>query len=348
MNTKMFQSLTWTRKKGVSRDRLSETSGNSPESKALINSRSETSGWGLTMGAGLLLLFSVLIFSACSPEADEKKEEEGEKEPKEELVVVQDHMGEEIKFETHPEHVVSMMPNLTETLYALDLDESVVGVSNLCDYPEKVEEQPRVGDAFSVNIEKIATLEPDVVLMGVGDIMADVREQLEEMAIQSVAFSPQDIDEIQEMILTMGEIFDREAAAESIITEMDEQREKLKTQVSQLDDKPSVFVLLDTESLYTVGEGEFMHEVIQVAGGKNVAAEAGTGYFEMSQEKLLELDPEVIITTFADTSLEEKGALENLTAVQEGNLYTVDGNLLSRPGPRIMEGAWELHDLIHE
>ncbi len=291
----------------------------------------------------LAVLMSTSIFLAGCTDG-ETVEEDGS----ENGIIVTDQAQNEVKFDSHPETVVTLMPHLTETLYALDMEDKIVGVSDFCNYPEEVMDKSQVGDAFDLNVEKIASLEPDVLLMGEGEMMGDMIEQFEEMDIETLVFDPKTLDEIEEMYVTIGELFDDIEAAESLAAELQEDREKLEKSIDELDEHPTGVMLLEPESLFTVGADEFMTEVIELTGIDNIAAEE-SGYYEISQEILLEEDPDLIITTYHDLEdIEQMGALSELTAVQEGDVYQAHEDKFSRPGPRIIDGAREVMQDIHE
>ncbi|OWZ84954.1 ABC transporter substrate-binding protein [Natranaerobius trueperi] len=265
------------------------------------------------------------------------------------IKTVTDGLGNEVSFKNQPETVVTMMPNLTEIVYALGLEDNILGVSNWCDYPIEAIEKPKVGDAMDLDVEKIVSLEPDIVLMGAGETMGEVQDKLAEMDIDTMVYDPKNIDEILEMIDTLGELFDQTEEAAELLDEFESKHDDLIEKTQEIDEFPSVFLLLDTNSLYTVGDGEFMSEVIELAGANNIASKKDEGYFVLNQEILIEKDPNYIITTFPDTNvLEDMGALSELTAVKEDKVVEVDGDLLSRPGPRIIDGAFELFELLHE
>ncbi|ACB85932.1 ABC transporter substrate-binding protein [Natranaerobius thermophilus] len=277
----------------------------------------------------------------------DKKDQEGKEQDQDLAVTVTDHMDREIEFESHPETVVSLMPNLTETLFALDMSDQILGITDFCNYPQEVEDKTRVGDAFDLNVEKIVSLEPDLVVMGGGEMMGEINDKLDEMGIKTLVFDPQDLDEVEEMFLTLGEVFDREEAAENLHEEFKQEREQLQSEVSDIDETQSAVVLLEPESLYTVGEDVFLSEVIELTGVENIASDI-SGYDEISQEVLLDQDPDVIITTYHDIEeLKAMGALSELTAVKEGRVYQGHDDKLSRPGPRVIDGAREVFEEIY-
>ncbi|SES66999.1 ABC transporter substrate-binding protein [Anaerobranca gottschalkii] len=248
------------------------------------------------------------------------------------LTLVACSKGENLQ-QTENFKIVSLAPSSTEIVAALGKLENLVGVSDFCNYPEEVLSIEKVGNAFNVNFEKIVGLQPDLVLlMNEGE----VADRLRELDIQVLILNPTTIEEIYEDILKVAEILKVEEKGQEIVNKMKDDLKKIQKET--LEEKPTVFILLDSTAFWTTGKGTFYNEVIEKSGGINIAAEE-TGWLEFSAEKLLELDPDVILYTWEPSEeLTSLPVWQNLTAVKEGRTYLIDGDLTSRPGPRIVEG----------
>ncbi|SHJ91192.1 iron complex transport system substrate-binding protein [Anaerobranca californiensis DSM 14826] len=229
--------------------------------------------------------------------------------------------------------IVSLAPSSTEIVAALGKLENLVGVSDFCNYPEEVLGIEKVGNAFDVNFEKIVALQPDIVLlMNEGE----VADRLRELDIQVLVLNPTTIEEIYEDILKVAEVLKVEEKGRQLVDKMKDDLNKIQKETSE--DKKTVFILLDSTDFWTAGKGTFYHEVIEKSGGINIAA-GETGWLVFSSEKLLELDPDVILYSWEPSEeLTSLPVWQNLTAVKEGRTYLIDGDLTSRPGPRIIEG----------
>jgi len=296
----------------------------------------------------LLILFislSLVLTTGCS-DAGEENNAPAEEESSFPLSVTDD-AGREVEIPSPPEKIVSLMPSHTEILFALGMGEQVVGVTDFCNYPEEALAKEKVGDSFNINIEKIISLEPDLVLASTGESSLQAADVLEENGIPTLILCPQNIDQVEETIELLGKITGSETAAVEIIEQMEAEKSAVMEKAEANTDTPKVLVLIDTTSLYTVGAGEFLDELITLAGGENIAAKYGEGYFVINEEAILQEDPDVIISTFP--MKEEIMARENwqeITAVREGHIFDVNGDLVSRQGPRITKGLEEVYAAI--
>lgn len=261
-------------------------------------------------------------------------------------LTVTDALGREVTLSARPERIVSLMPSLTEILFALEAGERVVGVTNWCNYPAEAQEREKVGGIFDLNTERILALEPDLILTGKSERLAEILAFLDEVGIPYFVVDPQDLAEIESSIAKVAEIIGTSAKGEAIVAELQAGRAALAERVNAIAeaDRPSVFVMIDTDSLFTVGDGVFLADLIAGAGGNNIAAGLGSGWFILSEEKLFELDPEIIIATFPmREQLLTREGWQGLQAVKNGRIYDVDGDLVSRPGPRVIRGMEVLY-----
>jgi iron complex transport system substrate-binding protein len=262
-------------------------------------------------------------------------------------MTIVDDLGREVTLEARPERIVSLIPSLTEILFALDAGDRVVGVTNWCNYPAETADREKVGDLFSPNTEVILALQPDLILTGRSEMLDQTLGFLEENGIPYIVVDPQDMDEIEASIAQVAKIIGSPEKAAAILADIQEGREHMAEKVADKD-RPNVFVLLDTEYLYTVGSGEFLSDMIQLAGGNNEAANLGTGYFQLSEEAFFELDPDIIICTFPmSEQVLAKSNWQELKAVKNGRVYDVNGDLVSRPGPRVILGLEELYGVFY-
>ena len=266
-----------------------------------------------------------------------------------------DDMGREVTINEIPQRIVSHVPSITETLFALGLGERVVGVSDYCDYPEEAKLKPSVGNYFNPSIESIVALEPDLVLT---DGHSDSIKQLDELEppITYIVIDPKDIDGIFKDLELLGKVTGTEREAEKLIEDM---QDSIAHIIALVEGAPPVRVLYiidatDPTLPWTAGPGSFVDWLITMAGGENIAAEAQGAWVQFSIEQIVSSDPEIIIlpakhgTTFTSPeTLEGNPAWRKITAVKQGRIRIIDGDLVDRSGPRIVQGLEEMARIIH-
>lgn len=248
--------------------------------------------------------------------------------------------------------IASVMPSNTELLFALGLGEAVVGVTDFCNYPPEMEEAveagriQRIGDSFNLNEELLVSLEPGLVLFG---FASDAVERLAELDIITEVIAPASLAETYASIRRIGELTGSEDAAEKLAADMEAAIEAVKEKAANLpaEEKPRVLMLLDLDYLYAAGPGTLEDELIAAAGGMNVV-EAG-GYAQLSEEVIIEGNPQIILCTFPlkERILSEKDAWENIAAVQNESIYDINGDLVNRPGPRLVQGLELLYGYFY-
>ena len=266
-----------------------------------------------------------------------------------------DDMGREVTINEIPQRIVSHVPSITETLFALGLGERVVGVSDYCDYPEEAKLKPSVGNYFNPSIESIVALEPDLVLT---DGHSDSIKQLDELEppITYIVIDPKDIDGIFKDLELLGKVTGTEREAEKLIEDM---QDSIAHIIALVEGAPPVRVLYiidatDPTLPWTAGPGSFVDWLITMAGGENIAAEAQGAWVQFSIEQIVSSDPEIIIlpakhgTAFTSPeTLEGNPAWRKITAVKQGRIRIIDGDLVDRSGPRIVQGLEEMARIIH-
>ncbi|MQY55406.1 MAG: ABC transporter substrate-binding protein [Dehalococcoidia bacterium] len=264
-------------------------------------------------------------------------------------VITDDH-GRTVDIAETPERIVSLAPSITEILFALDLGNKVVGVTDRCDYPAEVQDKPKMGGYFSTSLEAIIAQDPDIVFSDGHD---PVGAQLEALGITMVVLQPKDIAGILLDIELVGEITGKEAAAEELVAEMERRIGAVSARTAGVE-RPTVFYVIDASDPskpWTVGFGSFVNTLIALASGENMV-KVSTAYLQISLEEVIASDPEMIIgpTSHGTSFLPDLGNLpvwKEMTAVKEGNIYQIEDDLISRPGPRIVEGLEEIAKIIH-
>jgi iron complex transport system substrate-binding protein len=266
-------------------------------------------------------------------------------------VTVTDSVGREVEISAEPGRIASMAPSITETLFAVGAGDRVVGVTTADDYPEEVQEIEKIGDFQGPNVEKLAEMEVDLLFLSFDYSTAEQAEDLEQKTgADVVILNPQTVDEALAGIGTIGEITGEAEKARTV-------EERLRGELAEIEhavegeECPTVFYEIFDEPLQTAGGGSFIGDAITRAGGQNVAEDSDQDYPQYSVEQLLSQDPEFyFIGSSAGTTVEEvesRPNYENLRAVREGNVVLIDDALVSRPGPRIVEGIRQMAEVLH-
>ena len=263
-------------------------------------------------------------------------------------------MGRAVTVDEVPQRIVSHVPGITEILFALGLEEKVVGVSDYGNYPPEAELKPKVGGFFNPSIEKIVELNPDLVLTN-GNVEYVVT-QLNELSITFIILYPNDIDGILRNIELVGKVTGTEKRAERLIKDM---RGRISQVQARVEGAPRVkvfylFASTDLNNPWTAGPGSFVDSLITMAGGQNIGAKALAPWAQFSIEEVVSSDPEIILVDASMGSavtpiaeLKRHPAWRGITAVKQGKIYLIDGDLVNRPGPRIVQGLEEMARVIH-
>jgi iron complex transport system substrate-binding protein len=311
--------------------------------------------------AALLLLTGML--SACAPAATEPVvaetaeatgtvQEVGELPATSTGVDTIDMTGREIKLAEPATRVVALSAADCEILFAVGAGDLLVGRGEYCDYPAEVLNVPAVQSGMETNIEQIIELAPQVLLMSKMAQTKEQVEQLEAAGIKIVVSDAKDIAGVYQAITLVGAITGRDAEAFAVVEKMEATLSELSVHASELNGKSIYFEVSPLEyGLWTAGSGTFMDEVATMLGLKNIFADTA-GWAEISQEQVLEANPDIIVTigmyfgeglTPVDEILAREG-WQDITAVKSGDILNLPNNELSRPGPRIADGAKALFD----
>jgi iron complex transport system substrate-binding protein len=267
-------------------------------------------------------------------------------------ITVVDDTGEQIVLEKPAERIISAAPSNTEVLFALGLEEKVIGVSDIDDYPEEVKEKERVGGLYDLNVEKIISLQPDLVLTISG--AEEAIALLQDKGIVVYTAEPETLDQALENIRKIGQLTGADAQAEELISQMQEDIDAVKSKVADIPEekRPKVFWQVWNDPLMSAGQDTFISDLIVTAGGVNILALDGlTGWPQYSVEKVIEHNPDVIIAPESlsptpDVILQD-ARFSTVRAVQEKRVYVVPDNLVVRPGPRVTQGLYLIAKAIH-
>lgn len=262
-----------------------------------------------------------------------------------------DDLDRKIYLAKPPTRIVSLAPSITEVLYAIGGSDQIVGVTEYCDYPPEARLKPKVGYVHP-NLESIVALRPDLVLAPREFLRAEILGKLEQLRIPTFILEAKTIEDVLSHIQTIGRMLGRSTSADALAAEMRQRIAQIKARTVTLP-HPRLLYVLNSEPLITVGPGSFIGQLIELAGGTNVAARAKTSYPRLNMEEVLKEDPELLIfpvgTTEGISDREQRvwKRWATLSAVKQGRFHRISSDLLNRPGPRIVEGLEALARTIH-
>lgn len=296
----------------------------------------------------LIFLVSALLFSyaGCNVPSAGKAES---------AIEVIDQSGRIVKLVKIPERIISLAPGNTEILYALGLEDKIVGVTDYCNYPPEAKEKPRIGGFSTTNLEKLVAASPDLVL-ATSMHGKTVIPRLDELGIPVVTLDPETLDETLDAIILVGRATGKENEASEVVAGMQVRIRAVTDKTDSLPQaqKPRVLYITWHNPLMAAGSGTLQDEFIQKAGGVNIAHELA-GQAKISLELVVTANPEVIIAGVGmgeggDAPLQfvrNETRLKNTDAVGNNRVYPVDTDLAGRSGPRITDALERFAGFIH-
>ncbi|MBF8280122.1 MAG: Periplasmic binding protein [candidate division NC10 bacterium] len=253
-----------------------------------------------------------------------------------------------------PDRIVALAPSNTEILFALGAEDRIVAVDQWSDHPPAAKTKPRISP-FSPSLEQIVKLRPDLILAAHGS--AEPVLPLDRQGVKVLVLAPRTLEDVYRNILLIGRIVEAEGRAKRLVDAMRRRVAAVLAKVRGAP-RPKVFVELDASDPirpFTAGPGSFVDLLVQLAGGVNIAASSRTAWPQFSLEELLRADPDMIIladelvTMNPQTpqTVARRPGWSLLRAVGRGAIYSINAELISRPGPRIVEGLELMARRLH-
>lgn len=255
----------------------------------------------------------------------------------------------------HPARIVSLAPSVTEILFALGMDQEIVGVTDFCNYPPAAREKARVGGFKGKSLEAIIALSPDLVIGTRDGNEEGLFRTLERLRVPLLTVQPRTLAGVIESARVIGRATDRESAGEALARTMEKKLSEVRARVRGAR-RVRVMLVYGRDPLVLAGPGTFADDLIREAGGENVAGTAGAPYPRFSLETVLALSPEVIIEgAMGSERVDEKivaarsfwSRWGSLPAVQADRIVVLDQDLIARPGPRIFDGLFAVARALH-
>lgn len=268
-----------------------------------------------------------------------------------------DVAGRQVTLVGMPQRVISLAPSNTEILFALGLGPKVVAVDDFSDYPAEAKALPKIGGSSGkYNFEQIVALKPDLILAA--EITSpEAIQKLEDLklTVAVISVTKTSFDSILNDITLVGQMTGQMAQAQGVTRAMQQKLDTIKARVAMAKTQPRVYWELDASDPakpFTVGPGNFVNDLIALAGGVNLFGTASQPYPQISIEQVVTMNPEVIILSDAAYGITVESVLkrpgwEKIDAVQKKQVFPIDSNLTNRPGPRIADGFEAVARLIH-
>lgn len=260
-----------------------------------------------------------------------------------------------------PQRIVSTAPSITEMLYALGLGDRVVGVTNYCRYPPEARLKPKIGDYTSPNIEAIAALKPDLVIIQTNPIR--LADRLQALHLKTLEINQDDLAALYNSFRVVGAATGSEATAQQLIAETQSKLEQIRRRAASLPRVRVMFVIGRTpnrlDGLVAVGKASYLNEIMHTAGGENVFRDAPAQYPSVSLEEVLARNPQVIVDmgdmsdTVNITQKHQRQVVDlwqrmgSIAAVKEHRIFAVASDIFVVPGPRVVDAAQAFFGMLH-
>ena len=252
-----------------------------------------------------------------------------------------DSNGENVRIYERPTKMIILDSAAVEILFAIGQGNKIVGTHSFATHPQEAKQIPKVGDSFSINIEKIIEQDPDLVYIFFDKFSNDLsKHQLKVLYIKTLE---NNFSNISDQILMWGEITGSKDSAIKLADKFNNQIENIKSKIDYNAKSPAIFI--DTTDLWTSGPNTLMGEVLELLNLSNIAHDI-SGYAQLNPEIIIERNPDFIITPNPNT-FRDNPAFKEISAVKNNKIFTLKSDALSVPGPRFIDGINELASLIY-
>jgi iron complex transport system substrate-binding protein len=257
-------------------------------------------------------------------------------------VSVVDDSGRQVVLARPAQRVISMAPHVTELLFAAGGGARIIGAMNYSDYPEAARRIPLIGSNSQIDLERVIALKPDLLVVWQSGNTARQIAQLASLGIPVFHSEPRSLGTVETSLLRFGRLLGTENIAEGAAAQFRAKVNGLRTRYAS---RPPVTVFYQAwdNPLFTLNGEQIASDAIRLCGGRNIFADLKTIAPQVSTEAVLQADPEAIVGgkryTPQDRGLSIWKPYQAMTAVRRNNLFSLDGELITRPGPRVVDGA---------
>lgn len=287
----------------------------------------------------LLLLFMLFIFTSCN---------KNDQAPVTSGVKIKDDLNTEISLDTLPKKIISLAPNITESIYFIQADSLLIGVTDYCDYPPEAKSKTKAGGYTNPNYEVITALDPDLILLTVEETSRPLYKALSDLGFKLMVHNPRTFDDVIRMINAHGQATGKGKFAKHLTDSLIALKSRIlndntKNPLAQ----NNVFIAVGINPLLTANKNTFLNEIITLAGLNNIYQDGLIQYPQINYEDVLSKNPDYIIIAgdTTDAASNEKyinelsSKLGTTNAVKNNKIIIIDQNLFFRPGPRILDAA---------
>ena len=266
--------------------------------------------------------------------------------------------------ETPPQRIISLSPNLTEIIFLVGAGQQLAGRTDFCDYPAKAQAKPSIGGIINPSLERLVSLEPDLVLAARG-VDAAFLDRLKEMQIPFLGYDPQTLDDVIALVRRIGRITGHDQQGREAAEALAERKASVAAQHRAADNKLRVLFVLSRDPLFVAGATSFVDDMMGICGARNAVRDVSTidqnrPWPQASREAVVAADPQLIIIaqrrgvrqqeTSPDilAQLQALPAWREVAAVKGGQVYLINDDLVTIPGPRLIDGIEKISHLISE
>jgi iron complex transport system substrate-binding protein len=266
-------------------------------------------------------------------------------------LTVTDQTGRTVTLAAPPRRIVSLVPGVTEMVFAIGAEDRLVGVTDFCDFPAAARKKRSVGGMLAPSLETLVALQPDLVVATDSGNTDETRRQLERLRLPVYLVSPRGVADVLRTMEQLGVLTGQSARAAEVVAGL-ERRVRAVAERVAVRPRPRVLYVVWPEPLIVPGRGAAVTELIDLAGGASVTANAGEGYPRWSVESAVAWAPEVIVLArhgagTGPVSREKWERFAGLPAIRAGRIHNVDGDLFHRFGPRVVDALEILARLVH-
>ncbi|MGI6084592.1 MAG: ABC transporter substrate-binding protein [Acetivibrionales bacterium] len=269
--------------------------------------------------------------------------------------VLTDSRGIEITLNKTPQKIISLLPSNTEILFALGYGDRIIAVSEYCNYPDETSDIPKLPSGEMLNIEEIIALIPDVAILGNMSVMEDQINQLEQSGVNVIITEANNLSETYDVIKMLGTVTGKEKEALTIINDMKNGFEKIRKESEGKDPHKMYIEVSPLEyGLWSCGKDTFIQELTEITGCKNIFDDI-EGWAAVSEEQVIARNPDIILTTASPlTGIEDpvgeilsRENWSRIEAVKNNKVVMLDADMISRPGPRLLDAANEIMKAVY-
>ena len=274
--------------------------------------------------------------------------------------VVTDDLGRRVIVPVKITRAVSTAPSVTENIFAVGAGDRLVGVTTFCNYPEEAKSIAKIGDTMTPNIETIIALKPDIVFVSTASQIEAFMKTVEANGIAVYITNPASLDDVLKNLSQLGIIFDTGTKTNDLISNLYTRVSAVQNACNTIheDDEEDewydkkvgivhVFVQISREPLFTVGKTAFLNDLLEIAGARSVTANVESAYPKLSKETASAVNPQALILSQSDDNNEPNDVFKNSPAVKNGRVYKINADILSRPGPRLVDALEQIARDLH-